>query len=258
MIDLDHWSAAGLVGTYLSCLVAAAVYLARPKASHVLLIEAGMQDRPLSVSRSAIVVIPAVAWSAGLIVLETWAIGQFAPYGIKGLSCEPRWLPPISCDLPTNVLAAGQTVGLAALLVYAAIALLIWLTARHTSLLPFAMFALGLLAFGALSDLIAGSSASARSEILFGAVAAIQLTAAAGLTFALMVVPSLRATVLLRLHAAYLIVLALRLLGLLALMSLWPKVPSAVAVSSLVVLVLIPGVAAGAAIIASAPHGCRS
>jgi hypothetical protein len=201
------------------------------------------------------VAIPALAWSTGLVLLETWAVGQLAPYCFKNLFCEPRWLPPIFCDLPTNLFASGQTLALAALLVYASIALLICLPLRRTSLLPFAVFTFGLLAFGALADLIADTAASARQEILFGAVATIQLTAAAALTFGLTIAPSLRTSLLLRLHAAYLVVLALRLLGLFSMMFLWPKVSSAIAVSSLVVLVLIPGVAASAGIIANALHG---
>lgn len=236
---------------YLSCLFAAAVYLARSKASHVLPIGAATPHvrRPLLVAGSAIVGVPAFAWCATLVLLETWAISEFAPYAIKNLFCEPRWLPPLSCALPTNLLAGGQSLGLASLGFCLAVGLLIWHTARRTWLIPFSMFALGLLAFGALADVVANTSASARSEILFGGAAVIQLAAAAGLMFSLMVAPSLR---FLRLHAVYMIVLALRLLGLVSLMSLWPKFPSAIAVSALVTLMLIPGVAAAAAILSSA------
>ena len=183
--------------------------------------------------------------------LEVWLISSFAPSWIEGLSCEPRWFPPLDCEMPIKSLEQGRFVALLIVWTTSGLALLIWFAAQRASVLPFALFTLGLFTFAGLADLIMGASASARSEILFGAEASIQITAAAALALALVIVPSASPAVFLRLHMFYLFVAAFRLLGLISLLSIWLRVPSAIAVSTLIALVLIPGIVAAAVIIAA-------
>lgn len=252
-IDIDAWLGFVLAAGYLSCLTAAAIYIARPKASHLLVIEppSPIGHRPLFAARGLMAATAILAWCGGLVAVETWIVGRFAPSLIEGLACAQRWLPPLSCELPGSPPIAGQRLALVALVAYGAIGSMVWLTAKDSALLPLAMLGLGFLAFGALADLVAAAPASARPGVLTGAIAAIQLTAAAALAFALIAMPSPRPVALLKLHTAYLAVLGLRLLALLSLLSLWTRAPPAMAVSTLLVLVLIPGVAGGAAIVAA-------
>jgi hypothetical protein len=255
VIDLNHWSFAFLAAVYLACLLGAGMALGAPTRRHVLPIpspEGRIQTLP-ALARNPMVALPVLMWASSLVVLETWAASHFVPSVIKGVSCDSKWLPPLSCDLSFDIAAPSHAVPLPTLLLVSVAALAIWLLARNVSALPFLLFALGLVAFGALVDLIMGSPNAVRSQVLFGGVATSQLMAASALSVAALAARCWRVTAVLRLHVAYIYALGFRALGLLSFICLWPKLPSGLAVSVLVVFILLPGVASAAAIIARSP-----
>ncbi len=108
---------------------------------------------------------------------------------------------------------------------------------------PVLLLLTGIISFGAVIDIILGGLNPARAEIIFQVAGCLQITAAAAFSLGALILGAETLAALLRSVLAQMVGAGVRLLGALAMLSIWPYMPPASAVALLLVGVLVPGVA---------------
>jgi hypothetical protein len=245
-------TATAFLAAYATALVVGTRFLMVPGESHVLPIDPPIADasRPPLVRFSRLV--PAVALAIALLCAESLLLSFYLPELLPAAICAPRWLLPTDCMIDAPAAAIARHMPYVALGLCAVFSLLLSRYMKRRTFYPIGQLLLGFWSFGALTDIIASPIEPARSDILFGAISAVQITAHAALALSICLAPSVRPSRMLRVIAIHLATSCVRLLGAVSMAILWPMLPPATAITAVVCAFLIPGLAAGVSIVATA------
>lgn len=240
---------------YIGSLVLLARWFAACEATHVLPLD-GSQPGSDAGTRwwAALRAVPALGLAAAMLVLEMKAFVLVGAWALD-ISCPYDWLPVPDCSLELDSAHPGRGTALAIFICCAAAFFAAHQFISRSIFYPATALILAMLAFGAASDLVAGSHGIARSGIVFRLTAGLQLTAAAALLLGLVVIRSASVPALIHCLLAHMAGACVRILAALLMLALWPSLPAASAVALVAVAMLLPGVASAlsaAAALASA------
>ena len=237
--------AALLATAYIVAIALLFRWFARAEKSHVLPIT---NDRPAAHrSRNPAGLLLRIALSVGaaatLLAIEVGAFAGLSYYLVPDLSCPTGWFFPPDCTLRIEPVANGNTTPEILILLICAMVLLVARRfAYESNFYPLVLIFCGMASFGAAVDLISGIDNPARPQLVFKLVTALQFTAAFGFALGLLIMKP-RADSFVRGAVGHIAGACVRLLGAVAMLLVWPRLPPASAVTFLLTLLLAPGVA---------------
>ena len=180
--------------------------------------------------------------AAGLLIGEATVLAQLASAIVPGVGCPGSWLPVTGCTADTTGAVPSRSAAFAILSCAAVTAGVLTRVTMNSPYRAFVVLVLGIVAFGATIDLIAAKNEPAPSQHCFRLISALQWAATAGFALGALILPAKSLAAFVGSVLAHMGAASVRILGALAMLTVWPYLPPASAIAMLVVL-LVPGVA---------------
>ncbi len=243
MVPNGFLTAAVLGAGYIGLLTSLFRWCAASKQSHVLALDCGGVERCAPCKARRFHMSLAVGLAVALFCLEASGFMFLARLIGFPATCPASWLPLYGCTLslahaqPGASTAAGLLLGCVMVLLIARRAM------PGSAFYPLTLLLIGIISVGAAVDLVAGSSAPARPQLVLRLATGLQVTAAVAFVLGLMILRGWSLAAFIRAVTAHAAGAGVRALGVLSMLAVWPHLPPASAIALLIAFVLVPGIA---------------